>query len=76
MGDAWLSIRVCACRMGDYVLSSPKIPATLYQLTDPALVLRAVVHKPVTRIHLPLSLGEPRGRPEPAVMQSCINLPD
>lgn len=46
------------CRLGDYALSTPRVPATLYQLTEPALVLRACVLKPITRVHMPLSLGE------------------
>eukprot|EP00198_Chlamydomonas_reinhardtii_P003568 XP_001692904.1 predicted protein [Chlamydomonas reinhardtii] len=44
-------------RLGDFLLGSPKLPATLYQLHSTALVLRAALQRPLTRTFMPLGLG-------------------
>ncbi|KXZ51308.1 hypothetical protein GPECTOR_13g795 [Gonium pectorale] len=44
-------------RIGDYVLGNPRLPATLYQVSSPSLVLRAALQRPLSRTFMPLSVG-------------------
>ncbi|GIL84472.1 hypothetical protein Vretifemale_13128, partial [Volvox reticuliferus] len=53
----FLTSRVVLWRIGDYVLGNPRLPATLYQLSNTALVLRAALQRPLTRTCMPLGLG-------------------